>query len=56
MPRVYSKSRKGKVNSSNNSNYSIANIANQTLYYLNIGMWWLLCCEKEYLLDSGKIT
>lgn len=59
MPRVYSKSRKGKrslaFNSSNNSNYYIANRANQTLYYLDIGMWWILSTDKEYLLNPEKL-
>lgn len=58
MPRIYSKSRKGKKAVSpisSNSNYYIANRANQTLYYLDIGIWWLLSSDKEYLLDSEKL-
>lgn len=57
MPRIYSKFRKGKKSMpvSSSSNYYIANRANHTLYYLDIGIWWLLSSDKEYLLDPEKL-
>jgi len=59
MPRRYYKSRKGKhlkpQNALNYSNYYVADRYNQSLYYLDIGMWWALLLDKYVLKDPKEL-
>lgn len=60
MPRRYYKSRKGKhlkpQSALNSSNYYIANRQNQSLYYLDIGMWWAFLLNKDVLQDPKELS